>query len=69
MKNLKGYFKSTKEQKANQKLIFEEFVILLGAVMLGHGIVQIIPSEGSFLIGLGLTVFILGVIMKNTSRT
>ena len=63
-KNLKSYLKVTRTQKENRGLLIKEFIVLIGAIILGQGMIQILPSDGRFLISIGLILFIFGVLIK-----
>ena len=66
-KKFKDFWKSNKEQKENQKILFNEFLIIIGAILLAEGFSYLIPNDKSFLLGIGMLLVILGVLNKKSS--
>jgi len=67
MKTKKGFidfFNSTKEQKKNQKLLIYEFIVILGAIFIGEGVMSLFPSniDKGYLLSIGLIMVIFAVL-------
>jgi len=61
--------KSQKNIDRNQRVLVKEACIVLGAVLLGEGIIRSLPffHPGAF-IALGMLLFIIGVLWKNETK-
>ncbi|MEK6908467.1 MAG: hypothetical protein AABX23_00240 [Nanoarchaeota archaeon] len=51
--------------KRNRQVLLKEAYTVLGAVLLGEGIIRIIPFYPGFFIAIGMILFIVGVLWKN----
>lgn len=61
-KKFVDFFKSTKRQKSNQRKLYKELILLSGIIFLTKGISEIYQFDNKFYIGMGLLLFIVGVL-------
>jgi len=64
MKKRSNPFKISNEQKKNRQTLFYEFLLIVGAILLGEGIVSMIPSstDKSALAGLGFVLILIALL-------
>lgn len=63
-RDLINYFKTTREQRNNQKIIIHELWLIVGAIFLSEGIISLFPPSfnKNSLIVLGLILIIFAVL-------